>query len=46
MQLQHEAERTLRMLSDSPDDVFNVIFMTKVDNPVLRFDIAARYFPF
>jgi U3 small nucleolar RNA-associated protein 22 len=32
------------MLSDSPDDVFNAIFMTKVDIPILRYDVAARYF--
>src|ERR1700734_2939538 len=31
------------MLSDSQDDVFNAIFLPKVDNPVLRYDLAAKY---
>ena len=31
------------MLSDSQDDVFNAIFLTKVDNPLLRYDLAAKY---
>ena len=31
------------MLSDSPGDVFNAIFLMKVDNPILRFDLSARY---
>ena len=43
MQLRHEAARTLTMLSDAPGDVFNVIFLTKVDDPILRYDFAARY---
>jgi hypothetical protein len=32
------------MLSESVDDVFGAIFLTKVDNPLLRFDLSARYF--
>lgn len=31
------------MLSESVDDVFGSIFLTKVDNPLLRFDLSARY---
>jgi len=34
------------MLSDSPDDVFSAIFLTKVDNPLLQYDLAAKYPPF
>jgi hypothetical protein len=30
------------MLNDQ-GDVFEAIFLTKVDNPLLRYDIAARY---
>jgi len=31
------------MLSDSRDDIFSAIFLTKVDNPLVRYDLSARY---
>jgi len=33
------------MLSGAGDDVFNAIFLTKVDNPLLRYDLSAWYLP-
>ena len=39
--LRHEAHRTLRLLSDALVDQFDACFITKVDDPVQRYDGVA-----
>ncbi|KAL3470185.1 Nrap protein [Aspergillus californicus] len=36
--LRHEATTTLRMLNESRDDNFQMVFIYKIDEPLLRFD--------
>ena len=41
--LRHEANRTLDLLSDPFNDHFEACFITRVDNPMQRFDFLARF---
>lgn len=41
--LRHEATRTVELLNGSLNDNFEACFITKVDNPMHRFDLLARF---
>ena len=41
--LRHEAKRTLEVLSDPFADHFNACFITKLDDPIQRFDFLASF---
>ena len=41
--LRHEADRTMKLLGDPHADQFNACFITKIDDPLQRYDFLARF---